>query len=58
MLYVSRLSFGISAVAAATENDNDSKDNYPGTVVVEEMAKAIVVHVCLPPGVTCGFCSA
>ena len=46
---------GLSAVAAATENDNDCKDYNPSTVVVKEMAKAIVIHVCLPPGVTCGF---
>ena len=28
----------ISTVAAATENDNDSKNDYPGAVIVKEMA--------------------
>ena len=39
------------AVAAATENDNDCEDYDPGAVIIKKMAKAIVIHICLPPGV-------
>ena len=35
-----------STVAAGAENENDSEDDYPGAVIVEKMAKAIVVHIC------------
>ena len=31
-------------VAAATENYDNSKDDDPGAVIVEEMAKAVVIH--------------
>ena len=31
-------------VAAATEDNNYRKNNYPGTVVVKDMAKAVVIH--------------
>ena len=34
-----------SVIAAATENDNDSKDDYPCAVVVKEIAKAVVIHM-------------
>jgi hypothetical protein len=34
-----------SVIAAAAENDNDCKDDYPGTVVVEEIAKAVIIHM-------------
>ena len=36
-------------IAAAAENENDCKDNYPGAVVVKNVAKAIVVHRYVPP---------
>jgi len=29
---------GLSAVAAATENDNDCKDDYPSAVIIKKMA--------------------
>lgn len=38
--------FEISVIAAATEYDDDSEDDDPGAVIVEKMAKAIVVHIC------------
>jgi len=31
-------------VAAAAENNDYSKNDYPGAVIVEEMAKAVVIH--------------
>jgi len=35
-------------VAAATENDNDSKDDNPSAVVIKDVAQAVVIHyVCL-----------
>ena len=34
----------MSVVAAATENYDDSKDDDPGAVIVEKMAKAVVIH--------------
>ena len=33
-------------VAAATENDDDGEDYNPGAVVVKEIAKAVVIHIC------------
>ena len=37
-----------SVVAAATEHYYDSKDDDPGAVVVEEITKAVVIHM-FPP---------
>lgn len=34
----------LSVVAAATENNDDSEDDDPGAVIVEKMAKAVVIH--------------
>ena len=48
---VTKLSTVALAVAAATENDNDCEDYDPGAVIIKKMAKAIVIHICLPPGV-------
>ena len=31
-------------IAAATEDDNYRKDDYPGAVVVKDMAKTVVIH--------------
>ena len=31
-------------VAATAENNDDSKDDDPGAVIVEKMAKTVVVH--------------
>ena len=31
-------------IAAATEDNDNSKDDYPGAVIVKEMAKAVVIH--------------
>ena len=31
-------------MAAATENDSDGNKDYPGAVIVEKMAKAVVIH--------------
>lgn len=39
-------------VATATEYNHNSQNNDPGAVVVEEMAQAVVVHICFPPNVT------
>ena len=36
-------------VAAATENNDDSENDDPGAVIVEKMAKAVVVHRYVPP---------
>ncbi len=44
-------------IAAATENKHDCKDNYPGAVVVEKVAKAIVVHRYVPPWSSFGRCA-
>jgi hypothetical protein len=44
------LSF-FSVVAGATENNDDSEDDDPGAVIVEKMAKAVVIHICFPPNV-------
>jgi hypothetical protein len=41
-----------SVIAAATEYNHNSQNNDPGAVVVEEMAQAVVVHICFPPNVT------
>ena len=35
---------GFSVVAAATEYDDNSEDYNPGTVVVKDVTKAVVVH--------------
>ena len=34
----------LSVVAAATENYDDSKDYDPGAVIVEKIAKTVVIH--------------
>ena len=34
----------VLVVAAATENYDNSKDDDPGAVIVEEMAEAVVIH--------------
>ena len=31
-------------VAAATENNDNGKDDDPGAVIVEKIAKAVVIH--------------
>lgn len=36
-------------IAAATKDDNDGENDNPGAVVVEEVAKAVVIHMCFPP---------
>jgi hypothetical protein len=33
-------------VAAAAEHKNYSKDDNPGAVIVEDVAEAVVVHIC------------
>ena len=38
----------LSMIAAATEDDHDSKDDDPGAVIIEEIAKAVVIHM-FPP---------
>ena len=38
-----------SAVAAATEHEDDCKNDDPGAVVVEEITKTVVIHICFPP---------
>ena len=30
-------------------DDNDGENDNPGAVVVEEVAKAVVIHMCFPP---------
>lgn len=35
----------LSVVAAATENDNDSKNDDPSAVVVKDVAQAVVIHM-------------
>ena len=36
------------SVAAATENNDDGKDDDPGTVIVKDVTQAVVIHyVCL-----------
>ena len=41
-----------SATAAAAAKEYDERyDNDPGAVIIKKMAKAIVIHICLPPGV-------
>jgi hypothetical protein len=40
-------------IAAATEDDYDSKDDDPGAVVVEKIAKAVVIHM-FPPSAFLG----
>ena len=37
-----------SVIAAAAEHKNDSEDDYPGAVIVEDVAEAVVVHKVLP----------
>ena len=34
----------MSVVAAATKYNDDSEDNDPGAVIIEKMAKTVVVH--------------
>ena len=34
----------VSVIAAATENNNDSKNDYPCAVIIEKVAKAVVIH--------------
>ena len=34
----------MSVVAAATKYEDDSEDNDPGAVIIEKMAKTVVVH--------------
>ena len=38
--------FICGSIAAAAENENDSKDYNPGAVIIKKMAEAIVVHIC------------
>ena len=33
-----------SVVAAATENNDNGKDDDPGAVIVEKIAKTVVIH--------------
>ena len=35
-----------NSIAAATENEDYSKNYNPGAVIVKEMAEAVVVHIC------------
>lgn len=39
-----KFSLKLSMVAAATENYDDSQNDDPGAVIVEKMAKAVVIH--------------
>ena len=35
-----------SVVAAATENDDYRENDDPGAVIVKEIAKTVVIHIC------------
>ena len=37
--------FAVLTVAAATEENDKSNDDNPGAVIVEDVAKAVVVHI-------------
>ena len=39
----------LSVVATAAEDDHDGKNYDPGTVVVEKIAKTVIIHICFPP---------
>ena len=43
-------------VAAATENNDNGKDDNPGAVVVKEIAKAVVIHICSSEDVMAVLC--
>jgi hypothetical protein len=45
--------YSLSVIAAATENNDDGKDNDPGAVIVEKMAKTVVIHRYVPPKNVC-----
>ena len=34
----------VLVIAAATENNNNCENDYPGAVIIEKMAKAVVIH--------------
>ena len=42
-------------MAAATENDDNGNDYNPGAVVVKEIAKAVVIHICSSDEVMAAF---
>lgn len=42
-------------MAAATENHDDGEDYNPGAVIVKEIAKAVVVHICSSEDVMAAF---
>ena len=44
----------LSVVAAATEHKNDGKDDYPSAIIIEDVAEAVVVHICSLRGVSIG----
>ena len=45
-----------SVVAAATENNDNGKDDDPGAVIVEKIAKTVVIHnMFLRIFVSCGL---
>ena len=43
-------------VAAATENDDDGKNDNPSAVVVKDMAKT-VIHICSSKEAFSAFCA-
>ena len=45
-------------VAAATENYDESENDDPGAVIIEKMAKTVVVHRYVPPKNVCDGCTA
>ena len=44
------------SAAAVAENENDGKNYDPGAVILEKMAKAVVVHICYSSMVSIGRC--
>ena len=43
-------------MAAATEDNDDGKDDNPGAVVVKKIAKAVVIHICSSEDVMAVLC--
>ena len=39
-------------IAAAAKNNNDSENDDPSAVIIKDVAQTVVIHICLPPGVS------
>ena len=48
--------FFVLVIAAAAKHYYNGKDDNPGAVIVEKMAKAVVIHMCSPKKILCGLC--